>query len=345
MTETLLRSLIIVILVLPTQIVAQDLDRGIDAYHAGDGPAALAELEPLANKGDAEAQAYVANIYRQGLGGAPIDLDAAVDWYRKAASQGEAGAQAILGAMYEKGVGVSQDFSQALLWYHKAADQGVAAAQSNLGTMYENGLGVEQDYDQALSWYRKAADQEDAIAQYNVGVIYEKGLGVPQDFDEAMTWYRQAADQGYDGALNNLGAMYELGKGVQQDFEHALLLYQIAVEMGNSAAQQNFDRFERSNSPSLLPSNTQINSVQEFVKQYGGEERSSLAAVAFLKRHRDAWMDSNSEYASCAEEVSAEALLSWADLFWTKGEADEMSVPQFMDRVIIQLCDHPLYVE
>ena len=31
----------------------------------------------------------------------------------------------------------------------------------------------------------------------------------------------------------------------------------------------------------------------------------------------------NSEYASCAEEVSAEALLSWADLFWSKGEAAE----------------------
>lgn len=35
----------------------------------------------------------------------------------------------------------------------------LAEAQFNLGIMYHNGLGVPQDYAQAVAWYRKAAAQ------------------------------------------------------------------------------------------------------------------------------------------------------------------------------------------
>jgi TPR repeat protein len=44
-------------------------------------------------------------------------------------------------------------------WYRKAAGQGNADAENNIGDLYENGLGVSQDYVQAMVWYRKAADQ------------------------------------------------------------------------------------------------------------------------------------------------------------------------------------------
>jgi len=32
--------------------------------------------------------------------------------------------------------------------------------------MYEKGLGIPQDYAQAVNWYRKAANQGDADAQF-----------------------------------------------------------------------------------------------------------------------------------------------------------------------------------
>jgi TPR repeat protein len=38
-------------------------------------------------------------------------------------------------------------------------------AQYNLGHCYAEGLGVEQDYTQAVHWYRKAAEQGDTDAQ------------------------------------------------------------------------------------------------------------------------------------------------------------------------------------
>jgi len=51
--------------------------------------------------------------------------------------------------------------------------QGVARAQINLGIMYDTGLGVPQDYAEAVKWYRTAADQGRARAQNNLGVTYQ----------------------------------------------------------------------------------------------------------------------------------------------------------------------------
>ena len=46
--------------------------------------------------------------------------------------------------MHQNGLGVEQNYAEALTWYHKAADQGHATAQENLSRMHHNGLGVEQ---------------------------------------------------------------------------------------------------------------------------------------------------------------------------------------------------------
>ncbi len=95
--------------------------------------------------------------------------------------------------MYGKGLGVPQDYADAVKWYRKAAEQGMADAQYNLGLKYDNGLGVPQDYAEALKWYRKAAEQGNASAQTNLGVMYGVGEGVPQDYVQAHVWYSLAA--------------------------------------------------------------------------------------------------------------------------------------------------------
>jgi len=48
--------------------------------------------------------------------------------------------------------------------------------------MYNEGLGVPQDYKEAVRLYRLAAEQGHAEAQYNLGQMYRQGLGVPQDY-------------------------------------------------------------------------------------------------------------------------------------------------------------------
>jgi len=44
----------------------------------------------------------------------------------------------------EKGLGVEQDYRQAIYWYNKGAVAGEPHALNNLGAMYESGLGVQK---------------------------------------------------------------------------------------------------------------------------------------------------------------------------------------------------------
>lgn len=131
------------------------LQQGIDAYEKGNYPAALEELKPLADQGNAVAQSILGLMYANGQG-VPQDDKEAVAWYHKAAEQGEADAQTFLGAMYSKGKEVPQNYEKAATWYRKAADQGYAPAQFNLGVMYANGQGVSLDLVQAHMWFSLA---------------------------------------------------------------------------------------------------------------------------------------------------------------------------------------------
>ena len=52
----------------------------------------------------------------------------------------------------------------------KMTKQQIEKAQFNLGNRYAKGLGVPQDYKEAVKWYRLSAEQGVAQAQYNLGV-------------------------------------------------------------------------------------------------------------------------------------------------------------------------------
>jgi uncharacterized protein len=84
----------------------------------------------------------------------------------------------------------NKDYVTAFRLWETLAEQGDAKAQENLGSMYENGLGVSEDYSEALDWLHKAADQDNAAAQGKLGWMYESGLGVTSDYAEAANWYR-----------------------------------------------------------------------------------------------------------------------------------------------------------
>ena len=139
---------------------AQDFQKGLTAYRAGDYSTALKEWRPLAQQGDVNVQFN-------------------------------------LGLMYRRGQGVPQDNKEAAKWYRKASDQGIASAQNNLGYMYYSGEGVPQDYKESMKWYRKAAEQGYARAQLNLGLMYDYGEGVPQDRLLAHMWCNISSANGY----------------------------------------------------------------------------------------------------------------------------------------------------
>jgi TPR repeat protein len=151
-------------------------------------------------------------------------------------------------ACYDESLSGKDNFDNCLV----EAEQGYASAQYNLGVMYDNGLGVAQDYKEAVKWFTKDAEQGYAEAQYNLGNMYNKGKGVLQDYKLAVKWLTKAAEQGYASAQNNLGVMYEYGQGVAQDYKSAHMWFNIAAANGNSTAAKNRDVVAKKMTPSQI---------------------------------------------------------------------------------------------
>lgn len=173
---------------------ADDYSTATEAARRGDFAASFRLLKPLAEKGDARAQAELGSLYLMGKG-APADPREAVKWFRLAADQGNAAAQSNLGTMYLEGQVVQRDYKEAMKWSLLAAGQGVAAAQMNVASMFVEGSGVPQDYREAAKWVRLAAEQGDPEAQLNLGTMYATGQGVDQDFLRGYMWTHLAIEQ------------------------------------------------------------------------------------------------------------------------------------------------------
>lgn len=193
-------------------------------------------LKALAEKGDAEAQYWLATRYVNG-DGVPKDQKEGVMWFSLAAAQGHLDALWNLAACYTAGIGVLQNRKEGIRLFSEAANRGYALAQVTLGQLHENGLGVETNYAEALKWYRLAADQGFDDAQYRLGLMYIRGRGVAQSDEEGVKWIRMAAEQGHDGAATSLAAAYNEGKGTPQDYSEAVKWCRRAAESGNARAQ------------------------------------------------------------------------------------------------------------
>ncbi len=108
-----------------------DFAAGLAAYDAGDYRAAYRAWLPLAEAGDGDARAAIADLYLSELLIEPTDpaerqrLQATgARWYRQAARCGHAVSQLNLGELYSIGVGVGRDLVAAHVWLGLAARGG-----------------------------------------------------------------------------------------------------------------------------------------------------------------------------------------------------------------------------
>ncbi|QAY94551.1 hypothetical protein CWB41_01345 [Methylovirgula ligni] len=156
----------------------------------------FADLRSQARAGDASAQFALAANYAEGRVTAR-DLQAAAEWYGKAAAQGLAPAQYRLGSLFEKGIGVPRDLSKARSLYQSAAEQGNIRAMHNLAVLAaDGGDNGRPDYVTAAHWFKRAAEFGVRDSQYNYAVLLARGLGVQQDFVASYVWFAVVAAQG-----------------------------------------------------------------------------------------------------------------------------------------------------
>lgn len=241
---------------------AAELQGGLAAFDRGDYTMALKQLRPLAEEGNAVAQARLGRLYDQGLG-VKQDYAQAASWYRKAAVQANLEAQGYLSGLYGDGHGVPKDRIEQSRWYRPgsfsmfraeyacnpinqisfrsdagsaanraAAARGDVEAQSDLGAILEAGFpdGPRIDHQSALMWLGKAAAQGSAKAEAALASLYLRGSAVPPGKDVAVTWMRKAAAQGLISAQCSLAVMYQKGIGVAPDHAEAARWYQRVVD-------------------------------------------------------------------------------------------------------------------
>lgn len=188
-----------------------------------------------AEQGNGDAEVALGSLYVHGLG-VPQDYREALRWFQKSADQGDPSGQYHVGVMYLNGNAVTQDYPRAISLFRSAASQGYPTADDQLGTMYAYGIALPQDYAKALSFYTAAAELGYARGQEHLGTMYYYGRGVPQDYPMAAIWFRKAADQGDPAAEFDLGALYRSGRGVAPNLAEARQWLRKAAAQGNEKA-------------------------------------------------------------------------------------------------------------
>ena len=119
--------------------------------------------------------------------------DGLFDFQMKLAEKGNAEAQFKVGEMYETGFGVKQDMEQARSWISKAADQGHETAGFKLLYWDVEKNGINGSNKAGVDQLNAKAAEGNAQAQYYVGKMHARGVGVQKDPDKAIEWLNKAA--------------------------------------------------------------------------------------------------------------------------------------------------------
>ncbi|HYB08919.1 MAG TPA: tetratricopeptide repeat-containing serine protease family protein [Alphaproteobacteria bacterium] len=216
--------------------VRAGLREGVDAWNRHDYAAALKEFLPLADQGNAEAQAYVGAAYLRGQGGL-ADPVRAIDYLRRSAEQGNAAGESELASAYLVGRGVPRDNAEAAKWFRRAAEQDDPSAETAYAQLLLNGVGVPKDAAEGLNWLKKAATQGNASAEFFLGRTYFNGDDVPKDAAEGVRWLERSAAHNNADAQELLGLAYYAGTGAEQNYQRAIEWFRKAAEAGRARSQ------------------------------------------------------------------------------------------------------------
>lgn len=173
-----------------------DVKAGVDAWQAGNYPAAVAEWRPLAIAGDADAQFNLGQAYKLGRG-VPADLAQAEAWYRRAAKQGHLQAEDNLGLV----LFTANRREEAMPFIVKSAARGEPRAQYVLGTAHFNGDLAERDWPRAYALTKRASDAGLSVASARLVQLdslipldqRQRGLAMIPDMERSEQRERLAA--------------------------------------------------------------------------------------------------------------------------------------------------------
>ncbi len=119
--------------------------------------------------------------------------DGLFDFQMKLAQKGNAEAQFKVGEMYETGFGVKKDMNEARNWINKSAAQGNENAGFKLLYWDVEKNGLKGGNKEKVAALQAKAKEGNPQAQYYVGKMHAHGVGLNKDSEEALKWLNKAA--------------------------------------------------------------------------------------------------------------------------------------------------------
>lgn len=208
-------------------------------YQTGEGVArdydrAIALMQPVAARGNTNAQNDLGLIYECSDNCPQRDYTKAATYFRQAADAGMPNALLSLAALLAWKAGPVYDPVGALAWYKRAASAGEPSALIDLANAYaasdsfvpQNAALAEQIYDQLV-------DRGYPQGLTGIGYLYFEGAQRPKDMATAAHFFKRAADAGDVNAETNLGNMLINGEGVRADPTRGIAMLEAAGNSGS----------------------------------------------------------------------------------------------------------------
>lgn len=217
---------------------------------------AYLQLLPLAHKGNAQAQYYIALMADNGVGPVQRSKEDAIGWYRKAANQNHAEAQFALSNAYALGRGVPMNPTEMFNWLGKAAENGYMPAMVAMAAVLDRGFGLPQDVAAATSWIKRAAEAGSVNATFQYAQRLQSGFGVEKNEREAMEWFTRAAMRGHPSAQLLLGSIGDGSIAAPEQNIEALVWLTLATRNGppeiKTIAQERSRELQKNMMPSEI---------------------------------------------------------------------------------------------
>lgn len=121
-----------------------------------------------------------------------LKADGLFDFQMKLAEKGNAEAQFKVGEMYETGFGVKKSMKEAEIWILKAAAQGHETAGFKLLYWDMKKNGNKGDNKAKYRALLNKAESGEGQAMYYVGKMYANGVGTRRNYDKALDWLNKA---------------------------------------------------------------------------------------------------------------------------------------------------------
>ena len=219
---------------------------------------------------DPAAMFEIASRYRMGGQGAPQDMKAALQYYKRVLLyQRHAGALYWLGRLTE-----DRDEDEAVqllaMEYFKAAySLGSTRAAMSIGVRYEIGdlRGYPKDLNRALQFYMYAKNNGHEYADASIGGVYEQ-LG---NYDEAVRYYKLGVEQEDPYAMFDLATFY-----LNHDREaEGIRLMQQAAEYGSEEAKRVMEQYDDEIPPAPEEIIAEYDRIWKNLSENGGIARAA----------------------------------------------------------------------